>query len=186
MKKLAIVLLALLVAGSAFAGKVDSNGTLKLNAPMEMNREATLTFDALAASGFVFSLYSEDDLAGNITGAFGDFVMNEAGVDWNYCDDFTVIVATLDLSEVILQVGGWDDTGAANRFGWPEGGSSDPGPGGGLVEFGLDIDVTGYYLFLGNGYASGGENTWTGTITLYGSIVDNDATSFGAVKALFN
>ena len=50
----------------------------------------------------------------------------------------------------------------------------------------MDIDVTGYYIFLGNGYSGGGENSWTGTVTLYGSVVDNDVTSFGAVKALFN
>jgi len=186
MKKLAIVLLALLVAGSAFAGKVDSNKAPQLGTPMEMSREDVITFDGFAAAGFVFSLYSEVALEGALNGAFGDFVMNEEGVNWTYCDDFTVLVATADLSEVLVQIGGWSDTGAANRFAWPEGGSTAAGPGGGLVEFGMDIDVTGYYIFLGNGYSGGGENSWTGTVTLYGSVVDNDVTSFGAVKALFN
>ena len=40
---------------------------------------------------------------------------------------------------------------------------------GGVIDIG-GIDVSGYYLFLGNGYTSGGDGVWTGTINLGGSI----------------
>jgi len=56
---------------------------------------------------------------------------------------------------------------------------------GGLVTF-AEFDVTGLYCFIGNLYSGGGINNWVGNIATTGSVVGNDDTSFGAVKALFN
>jgi len=186
MKKFAIVLLALLIAGSAFAAKEDNGVAIpSIGGIMEPSRDALISFTDFEGCGAVFSMVDPDPVTGSVNSAFGDFVMNEDGVDFNYANDLCVLVANVDLSVLMIQIGGFSDFGATYRFTWPIGNGTPAGPGGGDVDFGENIDITGYHLWLGNGYGSGGCNTWTGSINLYGDVVDNEETSFGAVKALF-
>lgn len=189
MKKTVLIIFVLLASVSVFAEKPDITdipihqfGALGY----DLDRQEHLTFAAFAATGGMFSRYSDEDLLGSINGAFGDFVMDQSGNNYTYCNDFTVLIANFDLTEVLVQLGGWDDVGGDYKFAWPEGNSTAAGPGGGLIEFGQEIDVTGYYLWLGNGYGNGGENSWTGSVDLYGSVVANGLSTIGAVKALFN
>ncbi len=184
------VLMIVMVAGGAFAGqKIDdpASATLRVAGNMDLNRDGVLNFtDFEAAVGFNFFLMDPDPATGSVSQVIGDFQMLYDSADWTYADDLTLLVANADLSDVLLQVGGWDDTGAANRFAWPVGGSNVAGPGGGVVDLGMNLDITGYYLYLGNGYSSattGG--IFTGSITLIGDVVDNDGASMGSIKAMF-
>ncbi len=186
MKKLVIVMLALLVAGSAFAEKVDDGIAIpRIGGIMVPARDAGISFTDFEGCGGVFSLVDPDPATGSVNAAFGDFMMNEDGVSANWANDLCLLVANDDLSVIMIQLGGFSDLGATYKFVWPIGGSSTAGPGGGDVDFGESIDITGYYVYLGNGYNSGGCNTWTGSITLFGDVVDTQDSTFGAVKALF-
>lgn len=132
--------------------------------------EIDLVFENFQAAGTQFSMTDMNALAGSLDSANGDFIMN-FGENFTWADDLTVLIANEDLSELHVQIGGFSDFGAANRFVWPTGASGDPGTaGGGLVETG-GIDVSGYFLWIGNGYASGGTGDWSGSITLGGSLV---------------
>jgi hypothetical protein len=189
MKKYAIVLLVLLMAGSAIAAEkiVDPSITPQLVGAMDNPmREVMLEFTDFTAAGADFYQQDADPLTGAFSGAIGDFVLVQDGVSFTYCDDLCVLIANADLSELLVQMGGFSDFGAANRFGWPEGGSSAGGTvGGGSVDFGGDIDVTGYYLFLGNGYGSGGDGVWTGSIQMLGTVVANEDVTMDSIKALY-
>lgn len=183
--------IGILLLSTACFGKDDnanSNpvqiGAFAVNNP----NGVSVIFDDMGASGFNFYITNVESLEGLISSAFGDFTMNQNGVNETYRDDLTILVATADLSYIHLQIGGWTSAGATHDFSrcWPEGGVESAGPAGGSVDFGYDINVHGYYIFIGNGYSGGGLNSWSGSINLVGSVVDNDHTSFGAVKALFN
>ncbi len=140
--------------------------------------ELTLDFENFIAPGanyFPQNIANDQlvPLEGNITGFIGDFVLNEDGEGFTWADDLSVVVATADLSEILIQMGGYSDFGATYRFIWPDGASGDAGTeAGGAVSTGVlgGIDVTGYYLWLGNGYASGGNGNWTGSITIEGTV----------------
>jgi hypothetical protein len=189
MKKLVIVLLALLVAGSAMAAEkiTDTSAVPQIAGSLDSDmREVLVEFTEFTAAGYAFFLYDADPLMGSFSGAVGDFTMLYDGLNYTWCDDLCLLIANADLSEVLVQVGGFSNTGALNRFSWPDGSSSAGGTvGGGSVDFGGDIDVTGYYLYLGNGYSSGGDGVWTGSIQMLGSVVDNEASSMDSVKALY-
>jgi len=189
MKKLMFTLLVLLMATTAFgSGKIDSGDTpLRLIEPIDLiSREVPLSFTEFTAAGASVSLVDAEVLFGSFSGALGDFVLVEDGIDYTYCDDLMVLVANADLTDLLLQVGGFSSFGATHRFGWPLGGSSAAGTvGGGNVDFGGDIDVSGYFLWLGNGYGGGGDGVWTGTIDLLGNAVGNEQLTLGAVKALY-
>ena len=128
-----------------------------------------LVFDGFIASGAQFNLESELALDGSIDTAIGDFVMN-IGENFTWADDLAVMIASEDLSELHMQIGGYSDFGATHRYVWEFGASGDPGTAaGGTIDIG-GIDVSGYYLFLGNGYGSGGPGDWSGNIQLLGSV----------------
>ena len=131
-----------------------------------------ILFDEFVASGFEFvEVTGESEfLSGNISTALGAFVLNEDAADFTWCDDLTVLVANSDLSDVLLQIGGYSDTGADFRFAWQAGSAGGAGTeGGGELAIG-DLAVDGYKLFLGNGYATGGNGNWTGGVDLTGSV----------------
>jgi MYXO-CTERM domain-containing protein len=131
--------------------------------------DINLTFENFIAAGTQFSPASMDTLSGSIDSALGAFTLN-SGENFTWADDLTVMIANDDLSELHMQIGGYSDFGATHRFTWPTGASGDPGTAaGGTVDIG-GIDVTGYKLWLGNGYASGGPGDWTGAIDLVGSV----------------
>jgi len=131
--------------------------------------EIDLVFTNFIAAGSQFSQTDSNALSGSIDQADGLFVLN-SGENFTWADDLTVIIASEDLSVLHMQIGGFSDYGATHRFSWPTGASGDPGTeAGGIIDIG-GIDVTGYYMFLGNGYASGGDGDWTGSIELLGSV----------------
>ena len=134
--------------------------------------DINLTFDNFIAAGAQFSMTDDgagnSDLAGTVDTALGAFVLN-SGENFTWADDLCVMIANEDLSELHMQIGGYSDFGAAYRYTWPTGASGDPGTAaGGIAMAGENIDVSGYKLWLGNGYASGGNGDWTGSIDLAG------------------
>ena len=133
--------------------------------------DISLDFENFIAAGANFNMMSDangDTLDGSITDAVGDFVLN-SGENFTWADDLCVMIANEDLSELYMQIGGYSDFGAAYRYTWPTGASGDAGTaGGGVAMAGENIDVSGYKLWLGNGYASGGNGDWTGSIDLAG------------------
>lgn len=133
--------------------------------------EVDLVLTEFVADGGEFFLQEDgNQLTGVLESASGDFMLYADGADWTWCDDLTVLIANADRSSVLVQIGGYSDLGAMHRFTWPAGANGVNGTvGGGLVVTG-SIDVTGYYLFLGNGYLSGGPGYWEGAIALEGSI----------------
>ena len=95
---------------------------------------------------------------------------SDSGEDGTWANDLTILIATGLTSDddFLVQIGGYSDLGAANTFSWATGSSGAPGTGvAGAVSIG-GIDVTGYNLYLGNGYLFGGEATWQGEIELIG------------------
>ena len=134
--------------------------------------EVTLNPNEFVAEGFQYVEWTAADeyLMGSLDDAFGDFILNEEGQDFTWCDDLSVLIADATLTDVYAQIGGYSDTGALYRFGWPSGASGAAGTeGGGFVDIG-GLVVDGYKLYLGNGYAGGGEGNWSGSIDLGGSI----------------
>lgn len=126
-----------------------------------------LIFGDIGYIGFEFGLV-EEAIEGSLTNAFGDFVLVEAGEDFTWADDLTVLIANEDLTDVLVQIGGFSDTGASIRYSWPTGAAGDAGTvGGGDVPI-EPIDVSGYSLWIGNGYAQGGLGIWSGSIGLSG------------------
>ena len=145
---------------------VAAAATLASAAAADIN----LTFENFIASGAQFSLTSEDAVAGELTSVFGAFTMNADGENFTWCDDLCVLIANEDLSDLHVQIGGYSDFGATNRFTWAEGSSGDAGTnGGGTIDTGT-INVDGYYVWIGNGYGGGGNGDWSGAIDLNGSI----------------
>jgi hypothetical protein len=71
-----------------------------------------------------------------------------------------------------LQCGGFSNLQAAQRYYWPNGGSSAPGTTSiGTVNFNSPISLTGSTMsvWVGNGYgASGTSGTFSGSVTLHG------------------
>ena len=136
--------------------------------------EATIEFENFIASGAQFFQIDGtlDALTGELTGATGDFVMNADGENFTWCDDFCVLIANSDLTALHVQIGGFSDFGATHRATWTDGASGDAGTQGGGAAVGLEgpIDVTGWTLWIGNGYGSGGNGDWSGSVDLEGSI----------------
>jgi hypothetical protein len=73
----------------------------------------------------------------------------------------------------LLQVGGFSNLSAAQRFSWANGGASAPGT---TVTGTINVNPIAFsgtsadpIIWLGNGYgAAGTSGTWTGSITLIG------------------
>lgn len=129
-----------------------------------------LIFENFQAAGSQFGLTDPNAVTGTLDTAVGDFWLNADGESYTWCDDLCVMIANSDLSELFIQIGGYSDYGAANRFSWETGSSGGAGTtGGGSIDIG-GLDVTGYYVWLGNGYGSGGIGDWSGAINLEGSI----------------
>ena len=132
--------------------------------------EIDILFEGVSYVGSEFERLSDDMLTGSLDSAAGDFILDSEGENFTWCDDLTVLIGNFDGTELLVQIGGYTDLAAANRFTWPTGASGDAGTvGGGEIEIG-GIDVSGYSLWLGNGYVPGGAGVWTGAIDLTGSI----------------
>jgi len=139
--------------------------------------DVTVTFTNQTWTGFNFSDLSAayGGFSGTLTGVSVNATLN-ASVSFTYADDLCVYVDVAPLSTGgLLQIGGFSNLSAAQRYTWPNGGSSAPGTTViGTVNLTTALAFTGNAavdgtIWLGNGYgASGTSGTWTGSITLIG------------------
>ena len=135
--------------------------------------DVTYSFTNQIWTGFNFTeAYTAGGLSGTLTGASINATLN-ASTNYTYADDLTVYVAGTPLAlGGALQCGGYSNMQAAQRYSWPNGGSSAPGTTSiGTVNFTTGIDMTGSTnsVWIGNGYgAAGTSGTFTGSITLLG------------------
>ena len=113
-------------------------------------------------------------LTGTLTSVSVNVTLN-ASVNYTYADDICVYVAGSPLAlGGFLQVGGFSNLNAAQRYYWPNGYSDVPGTTCiGTVALATPIVFTGAssdpFFWIGNGYgASGTSGTFTGSITLNG------------------
>jgi len=139
--------------------------------------DVTVTFTNQTWTGFNFSDLSAayGGFSGTLTGVSVNATLN-ASVSFTYADDLCIYVDVAPLSTAgFLQVGGFSNLSAAQRYSWPNGGSSAPGTTViGTVNLTTALAFTGNAavdgtIWLGNGYgAAGTSGTWTGSITLIG------------------
>lgn len=136
--------------------------------------DVTFSFTNETWTGFAFTeAYAAGSLTGNLTGVSVNATLN-ASVAYTYADDLCVYMDASPLSlGGLLQVGGFSNLSATQRYSWANGGSDAPGtPVTGTVNLATAIDMSRNPLqsiWVGNGYgAAGASGTWTGTITLIG------------------
>ncbi|MGA1465130.1 MAG: choice-of-anchor D domain-containing protein, partial [Balneolaceae bacterium] len=138
------------------------------NAPSE-----TIEFTDFQASGAnIVQVATSGTYNGSIESVTADFVLNSAtGGTW--ADDFMILLIegdtlAVDGSNFVAQIGGFS-TFSAVKYGWGTGGS---GTAGTPVATTIDIDpaiaAENLSVWIGNGYASGGTTSWTGSVSLNG------------------
>lgn len=140
--------------------------------------DITVTLTNQTFTGFNFAQfvdYTQYNIVGSLTGASINVTLN-ASVAYTYADDLCVYVDIEPLSTAgFLQVGGFSNLSAAQRYSWPNGASNAPGTTSiGTVNFTTALAFSGNKavdgtVWIGNGYgAAGTSGTWTGTVTLHG------------------
>jgi len=135
--------------------------------------DVVISFTNFAANGFQFSqIAAPGQLSGTLTGVSVNAVLNSS-VGFTYADDLCVYIDVLPLSlNGLLQVGGYSDLGAQQRYFWPSGASDAIGTvvaGDVVFTGGIDMATPNIAVWVGNGYgAAGTSGTWSGTITLHG------------------
>ena len=137
----------------------------------------TLTNQTFAGFNFaeVVSANPAERIVGNFTGASINVVL-ESSTNFTYADDLCVYVDVLPLSTGgLIQVGGFSNLLASQRYFWPNGASSAPGTTSiGTVNFATSVFIDQFLMgapavWIGNGYgATGTSGTWSGTVTLHG------------------
>ena len=138
--------------------------------------DVTYTFTSQTWTGFNFNeAYAAGSLTGTLTGATVNATLN-ASSGFTYADDLCVYINPSPLSlGGLLQVGGFSNLNATQRYSWANGGSSAPGTtvtGTKTLTTGIDLAANPLQsIWVGNGYgAAGTSGTWTGTITLIGVV----------------
>ena len=136
--------------------------------------DVTYTFTNQTWTAFNFTeAYAAGSLTGTLTGVSVNATLN-ASANYTYADDLCVYMDAAPLSTGgLLQVGGFSNLSALQRYSWPNGGSSAPGTTvSGTVNLTTAIDMAAnptQSIWIGNGFgAAGTSGTWTGTITLIG------------------
>ena len=132
------------------------------------------TFTNQTWTGFNFTeAFAPGSVTGTLTGASSNATLN-ASTNYTYADDLAIYVAGSPLAlGGLLQLGGFSNLNATQRYCWANGGSDAPGtPVSGTVNFttGINFDTNPTQsIWIGNGYgAAGTSGTWTGTLTLIG------------------
>ena len=141
--------------------------------------DITITLTNQTFTGFNFNTimdYAGGRVAvGTLTGASVNMTLN-ASTAYTYADDICIYVGPnpIDFGGR-LQIGGFSNLSAAQRYGWPSGGSNVPGTvAAGTVSLTTPLAFVGntavdQFIYIGNGYgAAGTSGRWTGTITLFG------------------
>jgi len=141
--------------------------------------DITLTLNGATFAGFNFFTFVDyaagEQVVGTLTGAVVNATL-DSSVAYTYSDDLCVYVDVEPLGfGGKLQIGGFSNLGAAQRYSWPNGASSAPGTvTSGSVSLTSSLVFTGDKavdgtIWIGNGYgAAGTSGTWTGTVTLVG------------------
>jgi len=140
--------------------------------------DITVTLTNQTFAGFNFNQvvdYTTTNIVGTFTGASIDVILN-ASTAYTYADDLCVYVDVEPLTlGGLLQMGGFSNLNATQRYFWPTGASAAPNtPSFGTVTFATALSFTGDKavdgtVWIGNGYgATGTSGTWTGTVTLHG------------------
>jgi MYXO-CTERM domain-containing protein len=137
--------------------------------------DVTVSFTNQTWTGFNFSDLSATygGFIGTLTGVSVNATLN-ASTSFTYADDLCVYVDPAPLGTGgLLQVGGFSNLGAAQRFTWANGGSDAPGTtvidAKSVNAIVFSGSATDPIIWLGNGYgAAGTSGTWTGSITLVG------------------
>jgi MYXO-CTERM domain-containing protein len=140
--------------------------------------DITITLTNQTFAGFNFNQfvdYTTTNIVGTLTGASINVTL-DASTSFTYADDLCVYVDVLPLGTGgLLQIGGFSNLSAAQRYFWPTGGSSAPGTTSvgsvtltSALAFSGNAAVDGT-VWIGNGYgAAGTSGTWSGTVTLIG------------------
>jgi MYXO-CTERM domain-containing protein len=140
--------------------------------------DITITLTNQTFAGFNFNTfvdYTTTNIVGTLTGASINVTL-DASTSFTYADDLCVYVDVLPLGTGgLLQIGGFSNLSAAQRYFWPNGGSSAPGTTSvGTVNLTSALAFSGNAavdgtVWIGNGYgAAGTSGTWSGTVTLIG------------------
>jgi hypothetical protein len=136
--------------------------------------DVTYTFVNQTWTGFNFNeAYAAGTLSGTLTAVKANATL-DASVGYTYADDLCVYIDAAPLSlGGLLQVGGFSNLNAGQKYSWANGGSSAPGTVVSSTRFlttGIDMAANPTQsIWVGNGYgAAGNAGTWTGTITLVG------------------
>lgn len=120
-----------------------------------------------SASGNEFTeIFSAGDLTGELTGVEVDLVIT-GGANETWGDDFTILASSN--SGLKLQAGGFSDKEADERLSWANGSSG--GDGTTIIDsqnLAILLSASQLSISIGNGYDSGGNGTWNGTLTLLG------------------
>jgi MYXO-CTERM domain-containing protein len=148
--------------------------------------DVTFSFTNQTWTGFNFTeAYAAGSLTGTLTGVSVNATLN-ASTNYTYADDLCVYINPSPLSlGGLLQVGGFSNLNAAQRYSWANGGDDAAGtPVTGTKTLTTAINMAAnptQSIWVGNGYgAAGTSGTWTGTITLIGV----DVPAPGAVALL--
>ena len=135
--------------------------------------DVVLNFTNFSATGFQFSqIVAPGSLTGMLTGVSVNATLLSSSA-FTYADDLCVYVDVLPLSTLcMVQVGGYSDLGALQRYSWPNGASDAVGTvvsGAAMFTTAIDMSTPNIAIWLGNGYgAAGTAGSWTGSITLHG------------------
>ena len=140
------------------------------------NAAVTYTFTGQTWMGFNFNeAYPAGALTGTLTAVSVNATLN-ASTNYTYSNDLAVYVAGSPLAVGgLLQVGGFSNLNATQRYSWDNGGSDAPNtPVSGTINLTTSIlfnptSNADMSIWVGNGYgAAGTSGTWTGTVTLEG------------------
>ena len=92
-------------------------------------------------------------------------ITGSANFTWG--NDFTILASSN--SGLKLQAGGFNDQGADERLDWADGASGDDGTK--VIDsqvLATSLSASQLSISIGNGYNTGGNGTWNGTLTLLG------------------
>jgi hypothetical protein len=137
--------------------------------------DVTYTFDSLTLDAWEFNqIFGSGTLVGSLTGVSINATLQDSVR--TYASDLTIYIDLPPIGGGLLQAGGYSTLGAAQRYFWTNGNSSDAGTVvNSVVTLTSPITFTGTAadlpVLLGNGYSgAGGFGTWSGSITLIGVV----------------
>jgi hypothetical protein len=149
--------------------------TLAAAVAVSASADVTYSFTNQTWNGFSFTeAFAAGTLTGSLTGASINVTLNSSA-NFTYADDLAIYVGPNPIAlGGALQVGGFSNLQAQQRYFWPNGGSAAPGTTSiGTVTFTTALNFSGtpadLTVWVGNGYgAAGTTGNWTGSVTLIG------------------